>query len=47
VGAGDLRSLRDVERMPWTFIQSMKEHELLSVPREEIVLTLTSSGTAA
>ncbi len=41
-----LNTLADVEQIPWIFVQSFKEAELISVPREEIVLTLTSSGTA-
>lgn len=41
-----LTTLADIEQIPWIFVQSFKEAELISVPREEIILTLTSSGTA-
>jgi hypothetical protein len=43
--AEDIRTLADVERMPWIFVQSFKEATLLSIPRDEVVVTLTSSGT--
>jgi len=44
-GAQDIQSLEDVERIPWIFVQNFKETRFLSLPLEDIVLTLTSSGT--
>lgn len=35
----------DLEKVPGTMVHLFKEHELCSVPREELVLVLTSSGT--
>jgi phenylacetate-coenzyme A ligase PaaK-like adenylate-forming protein len=35
----------DLQRVPGTMVHLFKEHELCSVPKEDLVLTLTSSGT--
>lgn len=35
----------DLAKVPGTMVHLFKEHELCSVPHEELVLTLTSSGT--
>ncbi|HEY9766511.1 MAG TPA: hypothetical protein V6C82_09095 [Chroococcales cyanobacterium] len=35
----------DLQRIPYFFVNVFKEYQLLSVPKEEIVLALTSSGT--
>jgi phenylacetate-coenzyme A ligase PaaK-like adenylate-forming protein len=40
-----LKSEKDLEKVPGVMVHLFKEHELLSVPKEELVLTLTSSGT--
>ncbi len=40
-----LRSEEDLSLVPGTMVHLFKEHEFLSVPKEEIALTLTSSGT--
>lgn len=40
-----LRTTDDLSRVPHVFVNVLKHHELLSVPREEVVLHLTSSGT--
>ncbi len=42
----DLRRISDVSRLPYVFVNAFKQYEILSVPREDIVLTLTSSGTS-
>src|SRR5438874_1312439 len=41
-----LRTIADVPQVPHIFVNAFKYHELLSVPAEEVVLTLTSSGTS-
>lgn len=41
-----IATMTDVEQIPWIFVQNFKEAELLSVPKSEILLTLTSSGTS-
>jgi len=41
-----IESLSDVERIPWVFVQSFKERELLSIHRQEVQIALTSSGTS-
>ncbi|MEB3220893.1 MAG: acyl-protein synthase [Candidatus Sericytochromatia bacterium] len=41
----ELRTEADLARVPWIFVNTLKHHELLSVPREDVALTLTSSGT--
>ncbi|MDB5098899.1 MAG: hypothetical protein JWM80_3320 [Cyanobacteria bacterium RYN_339] len=38
--------LRDLAEVPHIFVNVLKRHELLSVPREAVALHLTSSGTA-
>ena len=43
--ASKIQTLADVEKIPWIFVQNFKERELMSSPPDEIVLTLTSSGT--
>ncbi len=43
--AEQIKSLIDVEQIPWIFVQNFKEAELLSVKRDEVELILTSSGT--
>lgn len=40
-----LREESDLEQVPGTMVHLFKEHEFRSVPQNEIVLTLTSSGT--
>lgn len=35
-----------LEEAPWIFVDVFKRHELLSVPRSEVVLHVTSSGTS-
>jgi hypothetical protein len=40
-----LHTEEDLEKIPGTMVHLFKEHEFCSIPREEIVLTLTSSGT--
>lgn len=41
----DLQGPADLHRVPWIFVNVLKRHELLSVPRDQVVLNLTSSGT--
>lgn len=45
VTEADLRTLADLAAVPHVFVNVLKHHELLSVPREEVALHLTSSGT--
>ncbi|MCM2350882.1 MAG: hypothetical protein NDI69_12740 [Bacteriovoracaceae bacterium] len=40
-----LKTEDDLATVPGTMVHLFKEHELCSVPRENLVLTLTSSGT--
>lgn len=40
-----LNRIEDVSEVPHVFVNAFKQYEILSVPREEVVLTLTSSGT--
>jgi hypothetical protein len=40
-----LKNESDLEKVPATLVLLYKERELCSVPKEEIILTLTSSGT--
>jgi phenylacetate-coenzyme A ligase PaaK-like adenylate-forming protein len=40
-----LQRVSDLPRVPWIFVNTLKHHELLSISREEVKLTLTSSGT--
>lgn len=40
-----LREEKDLEAVPGTMVHLFKEHELCSLPKNQIVLTLTSSGT--
>lgn len=40
-----IKTEQDLELAPAVMVHLFKEHELVSVPKEEIVLTLTSSGT--
>ena len=40
-----IQSEADLTSVPGTMVHLFKEHELCSVPKEEIALTLTSSGT--
>lgn len=42
---GQIETEKDLERVPGTMVHLFKEHELCSVPREDLVLVLTSSGT--
>lgn len=35
----------DLESIPYTMVHLFKEHEFCSVPRDQVALTLTSSGT--
>lgn len=41
----EIKSESDLEKVPGTMVHLFKEHELCSVPHEELVLVLTSSGT--
>lgn len=41
----DIRTEDDLSKVPGTMVHLFKEHEFCSVPKSEIVLTLTSSGT--
>ncbi len=41
----DLKIEEDLSEIPGTMVHLYKEHELCSVKKEELVLTLTSSGT--
>jgi phenylacetate-coenzyme A ligase PaaK-like adenylate-forming protein len=41
----DLQSESDLANVPCTMVHLYKEHELCSVKKDELVLTLTSSGT--
>ncbi len=41
----DLRTEEDLLKVPPILVSLFKEHELISVPKQEIALTLTSSGT--
>lgn len=41
----DIKTEKDLEKVPAVMVHLFKEHELVSVPKEELVLTLTSSGT--
>jgi hypothetical protein len=40
-----LKNEEDLVRVPGTMVHLFKEHEFCSVPREDIILVLTSSGT--
>jgi hypothetical protein len=40
-----IQSEADLEKIPGTMVHLYKEHEFLSVPREDLKLVLTSSGT--
>ncbi len=40
-----LKTEKDLELVPGTMVHLFKEHELCSVPKEELALVLTSSGT--
>lgn len=42
----DLRDESDLARMPHVFVAALKERDFVSLPRREIVLELTSSGTS-
>ncbi len=44
-GPGDLKHPEDVYDVPPIFVETLKIHRFLSVPEEEVALTLTSSGT--
>jgi hypothetical protein len=41
----DLKDEKDLEQVPGMMVHLFKEHEFISVPKEKIKLTLTSSGT--
>ena len=41
----DIKCEEDIKASPFIMVSLFKEHELVSVPRSEIVLHLTSSGT--
>jgi phenylacetate-coenzyme A ligase PaaK-like adenylate-forming protein len=45
-GFTELRTMAELHTVPHVFVNVLKRHELLSVPREEVALHLTSSGTA-
>lgn len=40
-----LQGVEDLHRVPHLFVNVLKRHELLSIPREAVALHLTSSGT--
>src|SRR6478672_9280846 len=40
-----LKSESDLENIPGTMVHLFKEHEFCSVPKEDLALVLTSSGT--
>jgi phenylacetate-coenzyme A ligase PaaK-like adenylate-forming protein len=40
-----IQSESDLEKVPGTMVHLFKEHEFCSVPKDEVALTLTSSGT--
>jgi len=40
------RSFRDLRRLPFLFVSAFKERDLSSVPKREVVLELSSSGTS-
>ncbi|MFL5784341.1 MAG: acyl-protein synthetase [Bacteriovoracaceae bacterium] len=40
-----LKTENDLEKIPGTMVHLFKEHEFCSVPKEELALVLTSSGT--
>lgn len=42
---GNLRGPDDLDRVPFVFVGVLKERDLLSVPREAVYRTFTSSGT--
>lgn len=42
---GQIETENDLSRVPGTMVHLYKEHELCSVSKKELVLTLTSSGT--
>jgi phenylacetate-coenzyme A ligase PaaK-like adenylate-forming protein len=44
--ASNIASVEDVLSTPPLFVGTLKLHDFLSVPREDVVLTLTSSGTS-
>ncbi len=41
----NIKTEKDLEVIPGVMVHLFKEHELVSVPKDELVLTLTSSGT--
>lgn len=41
-----LQTIDQVSDVPWVFVNVFKYHELLSVPRDQVVFHLTSSGTS-
>lgn len=45
-GPEALRSAEDFPRLPWLFVEVFKWYDLLSLPRERIAVTFTSSGTS-
>ena len=45
-GPDDLRSVDDLPRVPWLLVDVFKRYDLLSIPREQIATTFTSSGTS-
>jgi phenylacetate-coenzyme A ligase PaaK-like adenylate-forming protein len=40
-----LQTVAQIPKVPWIFVNVFKHHELLSVPRDQVVFHLTSSGT--
>ncbi|MBU6428313.1 MAG: acyl-protein synthase, partial [Cyanobacteria bacterium REEB65] len=42
----DPANWRDLAEIPTVFVNAFKQHELLSIPRDQVALTLTSSGTS-
>ena len=42
----DLRTVDDLPRVPWLLVDVFKRYDLLSVPREALAITFTSSGTS-
>lgn len=43
---GDFKSYEDIHKIPYIFVTVLKKFKMVSVPEDEIELTLTSSGTS-
>jgi phenylacetate-coenzyme A ligase PaaK-like adenylate-forming protein len=42
----DLRTVDDLPRLPWLLVDVFKRYDLLSIPRDQLAMTFTSSGTS-